>query len=85
MWTGRGPVPISEGPFPNHLSRKPGLRARYVNTSPDKFLSRRIFYLCNLFTRNHAKFFLPFCLHESVQILADVSILFIYYIFYQMC
>ena len=37
MWTGRGPVLSLEVPCPNHLSCKPGLRARYVNTSPEKF------------------------------------------------
>ena len=57
MWTGRSPVPILEVPYPNHLSCKPGLRTRYVITSPDKFLNRRIFYLCNPFTRNHANSF----------------------------
>ena len=57
MWTGRSPVPILEVPYPNHLSCKPGLRTRYVITSPDKFLNRLIFYLCNPFTRNHANSF----------------------------
>ena len=57
MWTGRSPVPILEVPYANHLSCKPGLRTRYVLTSPDKFLNRRIFYLCNPFTRNHANSF----------------------------
>ena len=82
MWTGRSPVPILEVPCPNHLSCKPGLRARYVNTSPDKFLNRRIF-TCATHLHGTMQILLQFCLHESVQILAYISTLFIYYIFYQ--
>ena len=81
MWTGRSPVPILEVPCPNHLSCKPGLRTRYVITTPDKFLNRRIFYLCNPFTRNHANSFTV--LFIRVRTNFGRYQYFIYYIFYQ--